>query len=484
METLSRRNLVKGAVAAAATTAWNFQVVPSRVFGANEKLTLGAIGIGGKGASDVSGSAGAGFQVVSLCDVVDSAQYPNLDGRMKAIGGTRGKFPDARFYQDWREMLEKEGDKIDAVTVSTPDHVHAHASIAAMRLGKHVYTQKPLTHDIWEARAVRKVAEKTGVVTQMGNQAHANDHMRRCVELIRAGLIGDIKQVHVWTNRPIWPQAIPKWPEKEDVPKHIDWDLWLGPTAPADYSSKIIPFNWRGYWQFGTGALGDMACHIMDMSYWALDGRAPVSVEAVSADGGGAMSDISPPTWATITYVFPKVGDKPPVKYVWYDGYKDAVFDAENWKLVSNNDPSKAPQERNLPDEKILEGQGPEEGSGYGCVVIGSEGRLFFNRGKDNWFVKPSHRMDGLDVEKTIPRARDQNPHNEFYDAIAAGAAKGALSNFHHAGPFTEMVLLGNLAVRLNMKVEWDSENLKSPNSPEADAFIRRPYREGWELEV
>ena len=172
------------------------------------------------------------------------------------------------------------------------------------------------------------------------------------------------------------------------------------------------------------------------------------------------------------------------MKYVWYDGYKDAVFDPGSWKLVSKHDPSKPPQERNLPDEKILEGQGPDQEGDYGCVVIGSEGRLFFNRGKDNWFVKPSHMLDGLQVEQSIPRARGQDPHNEFFDAIVAGNPKGALSNFHHAGPFTEMVLLGNLAVRLGKKVEWDAANLRSPNSPEADPLIRRPYRKGWELEV
>ncbi len=480
METISRRKLVKGAAAAAA--AWNFQVVPGRVFGANSRLTLGAIGTGGKGAGDINGCVGAGFQVVALCDVVDIARGPGAEGRLSKLAGTRGKFPDASFYMDWREMLESEGDKIDAVTVSTPDHVHAHASIAAMRRGKHVYCQKPLTHGIWEARAMTKVAEETGVVTQMGNQAHAQDHMRRCVELIRAGLIGEVKQVHVWTNRPIWPQAIPQWPEPETVPDFIDWDLWLGPTEQADYSSRILPFNWRGYWQFGTGALGDMACHIMDMSYWALELGAPDSVEAVVAEGGGGMSEISPPTWATITYKF--LSRDNPVKYVWYDGYKDAVFNAEKWQLESSEYPGKKPQVRNLPSDRILEGQGPEEGNPYGCVVIGSEGRVFFYRGNDNWIVKPSSRLDGLQVEQTIPRAPGQDPYKEFHAAIVAGDPAMALSNVAHAGPFTEMVLLGNLAVRLGKRVDWDSKKLVSPNSPEADVLIRRPYRKGWELDV
>ncbi|NNE93144.1 MAG: Gfo/Idh/MocA family oxidoreductase [Verrucomicrobiales bacterium] len=487
----SRRKFVKTAGLTAA--ALNFQVVPSRVFGANDKLTLAGIGTAGKGASDISGSAGAGFQIEALVDIVNAEKYPNVSGRSKATSATRRAHPEARFYEDWRDMLEAEGDKIDAVTVSTPDHVHAHASIAAMKKGMHVYCQKPLTHGIWEARMMAKVADETGVVTQMGNQAHAQDHMRRCVELIRAGVIGDVKEIHCWTNRPIWPQAIPKWPGKEDVPKHINWDLWLGPSQEADYSSKIAPFNWRGYWDYGTGALGDMACHIMDMAYWAADLGAPTSVEAISADGKGAQSDVSPPTWATITYQFPERDGKPPVKFMWYDGYKDAIFDPEMWKLVSSKNGlpigrirGQENGERNLPPADVLEGQGWTEGKdGYGTVVIGSEGKMWFNRGHANWFIKPGNVFDGFDEpEQTIPRARGQNPHNEFYDAIKADDPKLALSGVWHSGSFTEMVLLGNLAVRLNKKVEWDAENLKSPNSPEADKLIKRDYRAGWELKV
>ena len=484
MKSVSRRKFVKTATSSAAAM-WGFQVVPSKVFGANDKITLGGIGTGGKGGSDISGSVGAGFEVVSLCDIVDVAQYPNVQGRMKNLIGTRRNFPNASFYMDWREMLDAEGDKIDAVTISTPDHHHAHASIAAMRAGKHIYTQKPLTHGIWEARAVRKVAEETGAITQMGNQAHAQDHMRRCVELLRAGVIGDIKEVHVWTNRPIWPQGVPQWPEKEEAPKHIDWEQWIGPAPFTDFSTKILPFNWRGYWDFGTGALGDMACHIMDMSYWALDYPTPVSVEAISADGKGAMSDISPATWATITYNL-KSKDNKDVKYVWYDGYKDAIFNPEIWALESKNNLGNKPQERNLPPDDVLEGLGHSEGkNGYGTVVIGSEGKMWFNRSHDNWIIKPGNRLDGLaEVEKTIPRARGENPHNEFFDAVKSGDPKGALSNVHHAGPFTEFVNLGNLAVRLGKKIEWDNKAMKATNAPEADKLVRRDYRKGWELDV
>lgn len=477
-KTSSRRNFVKGAAATAA--AFQFQVVPSRVFGANDRITLAGIGTSGKGASDISGSAGAGFQITHLCDVVNSDKYPNLKGGWVK---SRQDHPDAKFFEDWREMLESEGDKIDAVTVSTPDHVHAHASAAAMKKNCAVYCQKPLTHGIWEARMLADLAAKTGVVTQMGNQAHANDHMRRVVELVRAGLIGDIVEVHAWTNRPIWPQGIPAWPEKEAVPSHVNWDLWIGPAPFRDYSSQIAPFKWRGYWDFGTGALGDMACHIMDMSFWSMDLGAPVSVSAFSADGRGAQSDISPPTWATIEYQFVAKNGKP-IKYMWYDGYKDAVFNPEKWALESEIDGGKIRQPNTPPDE-ILEGMNSTESKGYDSLIVGSSGKLWFNRSKNTWFVKPGTLMDGFDYpEPSIPRARDQDPHKEFYDAIKAADPALPQSKFSHSGPFTEMVLLGNLAVRLNKKVEWDSATLSSPNCPEAAPLIKRDYREGWSLDL
>ncbi len=473
MDKITRRKFAKGAAAA----AFGFQVVPSRVFGANERINLAGIGTGGKGASDIAGSDGAGFNIIALCDVVDASKG-RLSGRSGAISGTRRKYPDAKFYADWREMLEKEPD-INAVTVSTPDHVHAMASIAAMKKGIHVYCQKPLSHDVWEARMMTQVAKETGVKTQMGNQAHAHDTMRRMVELVQAGIIGDVKEVHTWTNRPIWPQAVPKFPEKEPVPDHINWDLWVGPAPFHDYSSKILPFNWRGYWDYGTGALGDMACHIMDMSYWSLGLGSPTSVEAVTS----GPTEASPPIWSTITYEFPARGQKPPVKYVWYDGYKDAVFNTEKWALVNKDDASKKPSVRNTPPLEILEGQNPSERGGYGTVMVGSEGKLFYSRAKDNWFVKPSSKLDGFDFPKpTLQRARDSDPHKEFYDAIKNDGQ--ALGNFDYSGPFTETVLLGNLAVKLGKKIHWDGPNLKVTNAPEADALIKRAYRDGWKLDV
>ncbi|MEZ5432166.1 MAG: Gfo/Idh/MocA family oxidoreductase [Verrucomicrobiales bacterium] len=293
------------------------------------------------------------------------------------------KFPNARFYEDWREMLEAEKGKVDAVTVSTPDHVHAFASIAAMRASMSVYCQKPLTHGIWEARAMTKVASQTGVVTQMGNQAHAGQHMRRMVELVRSGIIGDVTEVHCWTNRPIWPQGMAAFPAGEEAPKHINWDLWLGPAPQHDYNEKIMPFNWRGYWDFGTGALGDMACHVMDMAYWSLELGSPTSV---SAEHGGA-TEVSPPVWATITYEFPARDKRPPVKFVWYDGNMDAVFDEKTWKLVSKDNPNSPPKQPNQPPKDITEGQPIDEGKGYGTIMIGSRGKL--------WMPARQGQLDG-----------------------------------------------------------------------------------------
>ncbi|MFV1996265.1 MAG: Gfo/Idh/MocA family protein, partial [Verrucomicrobiales bacterium] len=459
---MKRRDFVKvGASASAASAAsiFGFQFVPSTVWGANDRINIGCVGIGGKGNVDTRGAAGAeGSQIVALCDVAD----PNNHGleRKGEPGNPKSRmaivedFPQARFYFDYREMIA-DHPELDAVTVSTPDHHHMHASVLAMRKGMHVYCQKPLSHSIWEARFMAQEARKAGVVTNMGNQSHAGDPMRRAVELVRAGLIGDVGEVHVWTNRPIWPQGIEQWPTEEKVPPGMNWDLWCGPAPTCPYSKEIAPFNWRGYWNYGTGALGDMACHIMDMAYWALELGAPDSVEAES----GGMTEISGPNWSKITYQFPARGDKRKVKLVWYDGKKD------------DDTP-------NLPPEGILRGEDPKS---YGSILRGKGGTLYYNRGNNNWVVKPTGNLDGFEwPEPSIERAPDRDPYKEWIAGIKGGPTP--LSNFEHAGPFTETVLLGNLAVRLGRKIEWDSENLRAVCVPEADALIRREYRAGWEI--
>ncbi len=471
---ISRRQF--GSVAAkTAATAFAFQFIPGRAWGQLTKPTLAGIGAGGKGAADTAGSSRVGFHVIALVDVVDTAKLPSAAGRRyQSISRARNGFPQAKFFTDYREMFDKMGAKIDAVTISTPDHHHFHAAAAALQNGKHVYCQKPLTHGIWEARTLAQMAQRTGLKTQMGNQAHARNHLRRCVELIRAGIIGKIKEVHAWTNRPIWPQGFQTAPAKDPVPEWLDWAQWIGPAPWHNYSAKIAPFNWRGWWDFGTGALGDMACHIMDMPYWAL---MPGPPKTVRAEQQGA-TELSPPINSKITWEFGPGEHTAPegFRYFWYDGYLNAHFDREKWTLVKNS------PESNHPDDDILEGLSFKD---YGSMVIGDKGKLFFNRGRNNWTVKPSSPLDGFPwPPSSIPRAHRQDNYREWMDAIN-GRIPACQSNFTHAGPFTEQILLGVLAQRLpETTLEWDAATLSVKGRPELNKHIRRPYRKGWEIMV
>jgi predicted dehydrogenase len=393
----------------------------------------------------VRDNAEAGANIVALCDVDE-----------QRAAGTFRDFPQAKRYTDFRVMLEKQKD-IDAVIVATPDHTHAVASVMAMKLGKHVYCQKPLTHSVYEARVMSETAREYKVATQMGHQSHAGEPTRRAVELVRAGLLGPVREVHTWTNRPIWPQGMAARPPAQPVPSTLDWDLWLGPAPQRDYNEAYVPFNWRGWWDFGTGALGDMACHIMDMPYWALELGAPTSVEAQSE---GATTE-SPPWWSTIVYEFPARGQQPPVKFFWYDGYRGPDF-------------KQAP--RNLPPEDVLAGEAPTT---WDVVLVGEKGKMYFNRGNTNWVVTPKAIVEDFAApEKTLPRVPNEDV--EWQTACKGGPA--ALSNFGYSGPFTEMVLLGNAAIRTGKKLLWDAENLKFQNAPEADQYLRREYRKGWTL--
>ena len=476
----TRRQFTKAA-GATFGAALGFQFIPQRAWGQLEKPVLAGIGAGGKGQADIKGSHAAGFQIRALVDVVDAGKISGqADRRDKSRLAVRSAFPDAEFFADYREMFDKLGDKIDAVTVSTPDHHHFHATAMAIKAGKHAYTQKPLTHGIWEARMLRKLASDHNVQTQMGNQAHANDHMRRVVEVVRSGAIGKVKEVHAWTNRPIWPQGFEAAPPKEAIPEFMDWEQWIGPAPWVDYSSKIAPFAWRGWWDFGTGALGDMACHIMDLPYWALMPGAPTSVRAVQ----NGATDLSPPINSKITWQFPqsKYTSDEGFRYYWYDGFVDATFDRETWSL------KKASNEYNHPDENVLEGMSFRK---FGSVLIGEKGKLFFNRGRNaNWVIKPHdggddlHEKDFQDIEKTIPRAAGQDNYREWIDAIASRIDKPQ-SNFDLAGQLTETVLLGVLAQRIpETKLEWDAENMEIIDRPELKKFIKRDYRAGWEIEV
>jgi predicted dehydrogenase len=472
---LSRRSFHRAA-GVTFGAALGFHFIPSRAWGNLEKPALAGIGAGGKGRADIYGSQQSGFQVVALVDIVDAKKLQNINGRrFKSMADVRNGFPDAEFFTDYREMIAKLGDKIDAVTVSTPDHHHFHASALAMQAGKHVYCQKPLTHGIWEARTLARLAKQTGVKTQMGNQAHANDNMRRCVELIRAGVIGKVREVHAWTNRPIWPQGFATAPPKEAVPEGIDWEQWIGPAEWVDYSSKIAPFSWRGWWNFGTGALGDMACHIMDMPYWALLPGAPRSV---SAQQVGA-TELSPPINSKITWEFgpSQYTSSEGFRYYWYDGYVDATFDRESWSL------KKASNDYNHPNAEILEGMDFKK---FGSVIIGEEGKLFFNRGRGaSWVLKSTNPIDGFDwPDESVPRAARQDNYQEWMDAMTGKVDQGE-SNFGLAGQLTETVLLGVLAQRVpDTKLIWDAAKLEVKGRPDLKKYIQRDYRPGWEIHV
>ena len=436
---ISRRRFVK----AGAASAFAFQFVPSRVFGANERVHVAGVGVEGKGASDIAGAQASGAAIVGLCDV-DSGR----------LGRASKKYTGAETYTDYRKMLDEMADTIDAVTVSTPDHMHFHAALHAVRMGKHVYVQKPLTHSIWEARTLAEEAAKAKVVTQMGNQAHAGEPIRRAVELIRAGVIGKVREVHAWTNRPIWPQGMKAALPKQEVPKHLDWDQWIGPAPIRDYNEGYAPFKWRGWWDFGTGALGDMGCHIMDMPFWALNLKHPTAVEAKQQGN----TEQSGPNKSAVTYTFPAGDYSHKLPFVWYDGGY-------------------------MPEKSVFEGTSVADDTSmakkFDLIMIGEKGKFMFNRRSTKWQTTPGGLADDVNPDKTIPRVKDED--QEWIDAIR-GVAGEPQGSFKYSGPFTETVLLGNLAVRLGKKIDWDGEKLKATNAPEAAPLIKRSYRKGWEV--
>jgi len=432
----TRRDILR--VGAVSTLTLNF--LPARVFGANDRIAVAGIGAGGKGRADIAGSAAAGADIVALCDV---------DPRRGA--DSHKKYPKAKRFSDFRVMLDKFGKSIDACTISTPDHTHAVATMKALQMGKHCYTQKPLTHDVWEARQLVNEAAKGNLSTQMGNQAHAGEPIRRVVELVQAGIIGNVTEAHIWTNRPIWPQGMEGRPSKTPVPANVNWDLWLGPAPYRDYGEGYLPFKWRGWWDFGTGALGDMACHLMDMAWWSLDLGVPTHVEA--KHGGNTKE--SPPNWAVIDYQFAARGKKPPVKLVWYDGKKDGVQNAPSKEVTGGVD--------------MLADKGT-----YGTVLVGDKGKLFFHRKKSNWMVTGRDADEVKHIEATTPRTipRVKSNYTEWID-FAMGKGHAPLSRFEVAGPYTEVVLLGNLAIRANEPVEWSPQKGEA-KSAKAYRFVRR----------
>jgi predicted dehydrogenase len=468
---IKRRDFLR----ASATAALGFHLLPASARGANSRIQVACIGTMGKGHTDIMGVAEAGGVITALCDVADPRRA-ELNRRKKAKAGDTvvDRFADARFVTDYREMLETMTN-IDAVVVSTPDHHHFAATMLAMRKGLHVYTQKPISHSVWEARRLSEAAAQYKVQTQMGNQAHAGEPIRRAVELIRAGVLGRISEIHAWTDRPIWPQGMTQWPKAQPVPEGLAWDLWIGPAPFREYSPAIAPFNWRGYWDFGAGALGDMGCHIMDMPFWALGLTAPHTID-VWHEGG---TEIAAPHRSTVTYYFPTSILGGAVKLAWYDGVvaKEGVY-------------------QHTPPEELWKDDFPTADHvfrRFDLVMVGEKGKMFFGRSRQDWVFKPETLTTHFtEPPKTIPRvpappaAPDEKapesggPYLEWLNAIKTGTP--ALSNFAQSGPFSETVLLGNVALRLGRKIEWDTKKLAVKNAPEAARLIRRAYRKGWDI--
>ncbi len=412
----------------------------------NEKVQLGCIGVGGKGKSDVQNVSKFG-KIYALCDVDATI----LDGMKQA-------YQTEHNFADYREMLDKLGDKIDAVTVSTPDHTHAVAAAKAMKLGKHVYCQKPLTHTIWEARQLGDIAREAGVATQMGNQYTAFNPMRKAAYQIRAGQLGNVREVHVWTNRPVWPQGGER-PAAQPVPPTLDWERWIGPAPFRPYAGADVyhPFGWRGWWDFGTGALGDMACHTCNLPFMALNMRDPIAVEAECPEHNG---DSYPPR-SKIKFDFPELNGRPAFTMYWYDG---------------GNLPS-----RELFSDVTLEtdsnGKKVPPPASSGVLLIGDKATMY---AAGDYAELGTQTIGAEELDVDYPKSPG---HEKEWFIAMSDPSKPAMSNFpNYAGPLTETILLGNLAVWKRGRVEWDPVNLKPLNDPELEKIVRAEYREGYEL--
>ena len=459
---LNRRQFLRGTALSTAA----FMVVPSAVLGlrgatsANQKLNLAGIGIGGQGAHDLGQMESE--NIVALCDV-----DKNYAARIFK------KYPKARQFTDYRQMLD-EMKEIDGVVIATPDHHHAFAAVAAMKRGKHVYCEKPLTHSVWEARQVGQAAREAKVATQMGNQGQASEETRRLCENVWAGAIGKVHEAHIWTDRPsnglfaeYWPQGVGRPKETPSVPATLDWDMWVGPAPMRPYDPAYLPFKWRGWWDFGTGALVDIGCHAMDPVFRALKLCAPLSVQAAST----RVNEETYPLGSIVTYEFPAraaapqannwhVNDlsvaveMPPCKLVWYDGG------------LRPSRPDDLPNGIKMGDN--------------GRLLIGENGFIL----GDVVYPEVQAKKFG-DIQKTIPRSAGH--YLEWIAACKGGKPAG--SNFDWAGPLAEAVLLGNVALRVQLredltlsKLLWDSTALKFTNLAEANQFLRRDYRAGWSL--
>lgn len=452
---INRRKFLGGAAAAAGA----FTIVPRHVLGAagekppSEKLNIAGIGVGGMGGANLG--ACSEENIVALCDVDD-----------KYAAKTYDKYPAAKRYTDYRRMLESEKN-IDSVIIATPDHSHAVIAMAAMELGKHVYVQKPLTWCVYEARKLTEAAREHNVITQMGNQGHSGEGIRLICEWIWDGAIGPVREVHAWTNRPVWPSGVEMERPKETppVPDTLDWDLWIGPAPQRPYHPAYHPSIWRGWWDFGTGALGDMACHILDPVFWALKLKYPTSVQACTSTYYREMwKELVRrerfPRASIVRYDFPQRGDMPPVKLHWYDGGMMPPRPAE------------------------LEPGRRMGGNDGGVLFVGDKGKLMcgcYGRGPR---LIPETKMQAYELPpKTIPRVPGGTKGHEKDWVRGCKEGKQPSSSFDYSGPLTESVVMGTLAIRFpGEHLEWDGEDMKFTNKAEADEFVRREYRQGWSL--
>jgi predicted dehydrogenase len=509
-QTNSRRDFLKSSAAVSAGVFTLAGLTPSVSLAANETLRIAGIGVGGKGHSDIL-QAGHHGDVVAICDI----DVNHLMGALRDLMNpkdSKAKRHNPKAYYDYRKMFDEMGKSIDAVTVSTPDHTHAPASLMAMKLGKHVYCQKPLTHSVAEARQMRETARKMKVCTQMGNQGTAEDGLRRAVEIIRAGVLGQVKEVHVWTNRPIWPQgadailrvaaargsALAALHGKSSefktpsVPKHVYWDEFLGTAPERPYDPIYHPFSWRGWWDFGTGALGDMACHTANMAFMALKLGYPTSIVATE------VQDLNPetgPTGARIVFQFPEREGMAPLKFTWHEGIDgsrrkylpDAAF-FRGEKAAAAGGGGRTGRRGGGDPTDVFSGLRVAES---GSLLVGEKGTLYSpdDYGARYYFLGPNAK----DIEEAAKKVSQSLPRNgkgddgmkeEWVAAIKNGKPEIAMSNFDYAAMLTETILLGNVAIRSgkDVKLDWDGPNMKVTNRPEAERFVRTEYRRGWQV--
>jgi predicted dehydrogenase len=476
----SRRDFIKNTALLSA----GFYIVPRYVLGGkgftapSDRLVVAGIGAGGKGESDINEFFKTGkADIAFLCDVDDRQSVKS-----------RERFPQAKYYKDYREMLDKESKNFDAVSVSTPDHNHAVQAMAAMQLGKHVYVQKPLAHDIYEARMLTEAALKYKVVTQMGNQGSSGDGVRQLTEWYKAGIIGDVHDVYVWTDRPVWPQGI-AWPDKTaTAPAELNWNLWLGTAPQKDYVENIAPFNWRGWWDYGTGALGDMGCHLIEAPFKVLQLGYPTEATcSVSSYYTGPFKrgyyPESAPAASHVTLKFDSKKNKKHIILHWMDG---GIQPERPDELGAN--------------EKMGDG-------GNGVIFVGTKGKMMCDTYGENARLLPLSRNQQVNTPVTIERVTGGagGHYKQWVEACIAGVnskeANNLSSPFSIAGPLTETVLMGNLAIRsydvkkarLNepgkfdypgrgIKLLWDGPNMKITNFDGANQFVKRSYRQGWSL--